>query len=466
MAQIIEVPGIGEVEFPDGMSDEQIVAAIQGQSKPARTTGQEVRRQLGLTGRAVAEAAGALPLAAADFGVGLRNLVTGSAYESPSKMYAEGLDQVFPTRETNLERGVGLAASAVAGAKIPVPQGAQAPAGFTRPATQSQQVLQAAQKEGYVVPPATVNPTPLNKVLEGIAGKLTTAQTASAKNQAVTTGLSKRALGLPDDAPLTTDAIREARKAASAGYDAVRNAGQISRDKQFASDLARITARFRGAAKDYPALAKTDVDDVVKAVDVDADANSTVDAIAILRENADDAFKSGRGSLGKAYKDASRALEGLIERNLASRGKDGVAALRQFREARTAIAKTYTVEKAFNASTGQVSGTKLGQQVARGKPLSGELETAGRFGQAFPKAAREFNESLPGISPLDFYATGGTAAVTSQPWYLLYPFVRQGVRNALLSPMGQRLTVPSQGGPVDPRIAAALATEAGLIGQQ
>jgi hypothetical protein len=123
------------------------------------------------------------------------------------------------------------------------------------------------------------------------------------------------------------------------------------------------------------------------------------------------------------------------------------------------------VQKALNATTGNVSATKLGQQLGRGKPLSGELKQAGQFAQAFPKAAREFNESLPGVSPLDFYATGGAAAVTNQPWYLLYPFVRQGVRNALLSPTGQKLAVPGQGGPIDPRIAAGLASQAGLVGQ-
>jgi hypothetical protein len=256
------------------------------------------------------------------------------------------------------------------------------------------------------------------------------------------------------------------RKGAEQGKAAVRGAGRITRDGKFAADLGRITARYRGAAKDYPDLAKGDVDAIVKSVDVDADASSAVDAIAILRENADDAFRSGKGGIGKAYKDAAKALEDLIDRNLAAQGKDGAAMLNQFRAARTLQAKTYTVEKAFNSATGQVSGTKLGQQAARGKPLSGDLETVGKFAQAFPKAAREFNESLPGISPLDFYATGGVAGLTREPWYLVYPFVRQGVRNALLSPLGQKLATPPQGGPIDPRLAAGMATGAGLIGQQ
>ncbi len=467
MPQIIEVPGMGEVEFPDGMGDDQIAEAIKASMAPARTTGQEVARQASLTGRAVVEGVAALPLAAADFGVGARNLITGSNYESPSSMFSGLMDRLYGKRETDLERGVGLAGSALAGARLPVPTARSvAPTGFQRPLTQSQQVLQAAQREGYVVPPTTSNPTAVNKVLEGVAGKLTTAQAASAKNQSVTTNLSKRALGLAEDAPLTMDDIIAVRKNAEQGKAAVRSAGRITRDGKFASDLARITAKYRGAAKDYPELANGDVEAVVKAVDVDADANSAVDAIAILRENADKAFRSGNGGLGKANKDAAKALEDLIDRTLVAQGKDGAAMLQQFRAARTLQAKTYTVEKAFNASTGQVSGTKLAQQLAKGKPLSGELKTAAQFGQAFPKAAREFNESLPGISPLDFYATGGVAGVTQQPWYLLYPFVRQGVRNSLLSPLGQKLAMPGQGGPVDPKVANALAVQAGLIGQQ
>jgi hypothetical protein len=426
---------------------------------PSRTTGQEVRRQAGLTGRAVVEGLTAIPMAAADFGVGARNLITGSAYESPSAMLSRGLDKLYGKRETGLETGVGIAGSALAGAKVPVPSAkGAAPAGFTKPLTPSQAVLKQGQAAGYVVPPSTTNPSALNKVLEGIAGKLTTAQQASAQNMGVTNKLAARALGLPEDRPISPEALKTLRETAAQGYQAVRGAGQIIKDAEFTADLGRITARFRGAAKDYPGLGNSEVDDIVKAIDQDSvGSDSAVDAIAILRERASDAFSGGRGSLGKAYKDASRALENLIERNLSNQGGAGAAALKAFRDARQALAKTYSVEKALNATTGNVSATKLGQQLGRGKPLSGDLKTAGQFSQAFPKAAREFNESLPGVSPLDFYATGGAAAVTSQPWYLLYPFVRQGVRNALLSPTGQRLATPSAGGPIDPKIAAALA---------
>ena len=46
--------------------------------------------------------------------------------------------------------------------------------------------IQAARSQGYVIPPTQANPTLGNRLLEGMAGKLTTAQNASAANQGVT----------------------------------------------------------------------------------------------------------------------------------------------------------------------------------------------------------------------------------------------------------------------------------------
>lgn len=445
---------------------EEKAARAAAPTAPAapRTLGDELRRQWGLAQRAVVEGTTAIPLAAADAGVAARNLLTGETYEAPSAMAARGLDRLYGARETDLERGVGIAASALAGSKVPVPSvKAPAPAAF-RSLTPAQAILERGQRAGYVVPPTTSNPTAVNKTLEGIAGKLTTAQQASAVNQGVTNRLAARAVGLPEDRPITVEAIREVRRQAAAGYDAIRGAGRIASDTQFRGDLGRIAATTRGAARDYPELANSEVEDLIAALDKpEVGADSAVDAIAILRDRADEAFAASKGSLGKSYKDASKALESLIERNLAKAGKQGADVLRRFREARQLLAKTYTVEKALNQSTGNVSGTKLAQQVAKGKPLSGDLRSAGEFAQAFPKAAREFNESLPGVSPLDFYATGGVSAVTQQPWYLLYPFARQAVRGALLSPLGQALALPRQGGPVAPEVAAAIASQTGMI---
>jgi hypothetical protein len=102
---------------------------------------------------------------------------------------------------------------------------------------------------------------------------------------------------------------------------------------------------------------------------------------------------------------------------------------------------SHTVENALTEATGNVSATKLGQQLTKGKPLSGELETAARFAQAFPKAAKEVNESMPGISPLDYYGSVGAAGLFQNPTLLMIPAIRMGIREALLSPWGQKAAV-------------------------
>lgn len=431
----------------------------------APSLGQQVLRQGKLAGRAVVNAAAELPLAALEGGAGVANILRRGtdAFTDPSGNFSfrtgweRDLNRATAEPQGLIEKGTQLATSALLGSKIPAPTVRNpAPAGFGAGATPGRiQALEQARPAGYVVPPATSNPTALNKILEGIAGKLTTAQLASAKNQNATNTLVKRALGLNEDAPLTLDAIQAVRREAGEAYRVIRSAGTVVADERFAADIANIGAKYRGAAKDFPELAKSEVDDLIRGLSQNADgtpkaefdADSAVDLIAILRDKADKAFRTGDKGLGSAYKDATKALESVIERNLSGRGGAGKAILEQYRKAREAIAKTYTVEDAFNQTTGNVNAAQLASRLAKGKPLSGELRQVGQFGQAFPKAARDFNESLPGVSPLDFYATGGAAAITQQPWYLLYPFIRQGVRQALLSQAGQN-ALASPGGPL------------------
>jgi len=48
-----------------------------------------------------------------------------------------------------------------------------------------QAAIQAARQAGYVIPPTQAKPTLANRMLEGLSGKITTAQNASARNQGV-----------------------------------------------------------------------------------------------------------------------------------------------------------------------------------------------------------------------------------------------------------------------------------------
>ena len=302
-----------------------------------------------------------------------------------------------------------------------------------------------AKEAGYVIPPVQVNPSKINRALEGWAGKITTGQSASIKNQDVTNRLIKSAIGLAPDDQLTPQVLSGIRNEAGKAYEALRGAGQISTDAQYADDLAAIVSRYQGAGKDFPELAKNEIADTVSNLQKDSfAADSALDAISILRDKADKAFRGGDKAYGRAYKQMADSVEGVIERNIAATGDDGAALLKDFREARQLIAKTYSVESALNPATGNVNAKKLAQQLAKNKPLSGELKKVGQFAQAFPEAAREITTSMPGVSPLDYTGAAISAAASGNPGFLAMIAGRPAARSMLLSgPYQRAMTTPS-----------------------
>jgi len=309
--------------------------------------------------------------------------------------------------------------------------------------------LTAAKQAGYVVPPSSANPTRLNQALEGISGKIKTAQVASDRNQAVTNELAKKALGLADDQPLTIDTLNAVRREAGKAYEAVRGTGTVAPDEGFTKALDGLAAKYAGAAKDFPKAVKSEVTDMLDSLRVPKfDADSAVDMIKILRDDADAAYRAGKNGLGKAAKGAADAIEAQLERHIERLEGPGPA-LQAFREARQQIAKTYSVQKALNETTGNVDARKLGALLERGKPLSGELRTAGEFGRAFPKAAQTLKEAPGALSPLDF----GAAFLSGNPVALA---VRPAVRNMLLSaPYQAAMTTPNYAPGMVNRLAAS-----------
>jgi hypothetical protein len=410
----------------------------------------------------------AIPGLAADVGVSTRNLLTGSNYELPTQLQEQSLNQYLPLPNVPGDKTLEFLTSVATGAKIPAPQAAvQAPKGFVKPNADlvRQQTLAAGQQQGLVVPPATTNPTMLNRFLESLGGKIGTAQDAAAKNVKRFTQAGKEALGLSDDAPLTQEALQALRKEAGDAYETLRGAGQIVADEQYVDDLAKVTAKFTGAAKEFPKLAKNEISDVVAEVGKkEFSSDSAVDLLAILRDKTDDAFAQGNKGMGKAYKAITNAIENLMERSLSSSGKTGL--VKNLKDARQLIAKSWTVENAFNPATGNVVGAKLANQLSKGKPMTGNLKMAGRFAQAFPKVSNAVDDS-GSVRNTDVILGAGAAGVSSQPGWMLYPFVRQATRNFLLSPTGQKLAVPGQGiQPTPEQVLAALtAAEQARLGR-
>lgn len=290
---------------------------------------------------------------------------------------------------------------------------------------------------GYVVPPADLNPGALTEALSGLSGKIKTAQVASQRNQGVTDKLARQALGLQSTDELSADVLQSIRQKAGNAYDVIKGSGTVMADKPFIDSLDKIASTNQGAGRSFPGLQNNGVVDLITSLKQNSfDAGDAVDATKVLREVADKAYRQGDTALGKAAKNASDAMEGMLERHLQAQGSTD--ALKGFQDARKLIAKTYTVQKALNSETGSVSAQKLAQELNKGKPISGELLDVAKMGQAFPKATQALKEAPKAVSPLDFAVSGGAALASQNPLALVALGARPMARNYLLSGMAQR----------------------------
>jgi len=433
--------------------------------------GGEIAGTLG-TGGAIANVAGrALPASAAPVVEAIRT----------AGMSAGGVPGVAGLGVRTLGGGITGAASAglvdpqsagtgaIIGAATPgvvqlAGRAGQTAGNFIRGGTQTPEMaaaVNAARAQGYVIPPTQAKPSLANRILEGSSGKITMAQNASAKNQAVTNRIAAEALGLPTDTPITVDSLTNLRRAAGQAYDAIGQAGAITPGAGYSQALDKIAAPYLTAAQGFPGAKVSPVVDLVESLRSPTfDAASAVAKIKELRSAADDAFRTGNTDIGRASKAAAAALEDTIEAHLKSTGATQM--LQDFREARKLIAKTYTVEKALNPSSGTVDARKLAAELNRGKPLSGGLKDAADFANRFKTATQtpEAMGSLPQWSPLDLYGSAGlsgiTGALTGSPLAALglaLPLVRPGARSAALSGLVQNRLVQGQPGVIGDLLA-------------
>jgi len=491
MPQIVEVPGMGDVEFPDDMSDEQIASAIKAnmapvqpapadpslynqsdeRSKAALRMTRDLGRSIGLAGRTILNTFAGAPLMAMNAGVTGRNLLTGSNYQMPSDMWNQALNEAgVPQHQGVIEKGGDILGQMLLGSKLPGPSASQqAPVNFN-PQTMKQLALAKAQQDGYVVPPSTVNPSVTNKVLESVGGKIAMEQDASLRNQKVTDSLVKRALGLPEEeilGPGTLDALR-----AQAGkvYEEIGKTGNVKVDQRFVDDVAKLPKAIADEiAPKVTAIIDSSAGGAIRRGYEETPASMLMQKLRELR------FESQRNlsalaaqnpesaKLGKAQKKAAEYVEELLMRHLRANNAGKLAD--EFADARKLIAQTHTVQKAMNEVTGEINASKLAQQLAKGKPLSGDLRKVAEFSTAFPKASRLVLDS-GSVRNTDVILGAGTAALSREPSYLLYPFARQAMRYGLQSDAGQRaLTTP--GLQPHPSVAMGLlyGQNAGLLGQ-
>ena len=334
------------------------------------------------------------------------------------------------------EMGVGPTGQAIAGVA-----GGLIPFGFkgkTYEVPRPQDAIKAktledAKSSGFVVAPSDVNPSFPNTVLESIPGKGKVATALAEKNQEIRNNLIRQDLGLIENEPISTSALDKVRRDAYKDYESVIKAdygdgkskiGLMLKDypqlgivstPEFKDRLNQIQARFTGLSGEFPSSVDAkSINSVLK----DFQKNSftpegSLGIVKRLRNQSSvnirsDSYKNQE--LGRFQYEVAQSMEDLIGQNLTRIGKPEL--LDAFQKARQQIAKTYDVEYALNASTGDISGARLARRLASGKPLSGGMETAAKFTQAFPTANKDVARigAQPTFNAWDFLVAGGAAA--------------------------------------------------------
>jgi len=341
-------------------------------------------------------------------------------------------------------------------------------AGVLRGPEQTEQMAGAVQKAreaGFVIPPTQARGSLVNRVLEGTAGKVSTAQNASAKNQEVMNKLAAKSLGLPEEELLTPEGLGNIRNVAGKAYENIENIGTIKPSKEYTEGLNQIASKPLKAQAGFPNAKPSPIIELADSLKSDAfDGSAAIAKIIDLRDAANTAYAANQKLLGNANKKAANLLEDEIERHLKTTGQTKL--LDEFRSGRELIAKTYTVEKALNPVTGNVSGKALASALKKGKPLTEELKTAAEFATQFPKASQTIESmgSLPQTSPLDVLAATGLASATSNLGALASLGVRPGARAAALSGPIQNRLVQGQITPEQSALARLLMLKSGISG--
>lgn len=247
------------------------------------------------------------------------------------------------------------------------------------------------QELGAQFPPATTNPTAINRLRENIAGKTTTAQNMAINNQAVTNEAARSDMGLPagKGGAITDLEIQTAKSQAAPGYDALRTAGKIIPPKDFAKQLDAAMAKQSGAGSLATGLSDQSLGKIVTQLKKNPsfDAGNAMDAIAALRDKASTAYRNGEAQAGAAYKGVSRVLEDAIESHLNKTGQSDL--INDFKDSRRQFAIINSVEDNRNSATGNVVATKLAAALKKGDYLSGDLQTMGKSAAQAPAAFSE-----------------------------------------------------------------------------
>ena len=312
----------------------------------------------------------------------------------------------------------------------------------------------AARNAGLAVPPTSGGGGLLTRTLEGLGDAPKAEKLLSQQNAPVLAGIAKKDIGMSADTPLTRDTVRNVRETAGAAYEPIKAAGELPVTPKFFEDVKKATAGYDTAATSFEDVSANPFakvrDGLIGTKDAQGnliprksfDAASAIERVKLLRSEADQAYRKGDTGLGKVYKQFAGALDDAINAGLDTKTSPELkGAVDRYRQARTTIAKTYLLDDALNATTGNIDPKVYAAALKNGDPLSGPGLQIAKFATQFEKAAQRPEKIGNAGSPTLFDAW--TALHTGLGSGVL--FSRPLARNALASDFVQnRMAAPAR----------------------
>ena len=245
---------------------------------------------------------------------------------------------------------------------------------------------------GLALDPSLSNPSAVTRLKTGAVGAAGLQGNLSKLNLPQVSKIAREDMGLPETIKLDAKAFETARNTPeiSGAYDKVRAVPKVAGDEIVLADIDRLRVAPMIGDTGQAASVNNFLDTVKGQLQAGTDGTTAVQSIRQLRRDAQAIYNQQSAGLNPPSPEAiaradinmgvARALENAIENSITD-----PKLVTDFRNARTALARTYDYERATNLATGVVDPQALAALAAEGKPLSGKLAKLANVAANFPE---------------------------------------------------------------------------------
>ncbi len=240
--------------------------------------------------------------------------------------------------------------------------------------------------------PSISNPSATTRLKTAAVGSAGLQGNLSKINLPQVAKVAREDLGLPETTRLDAKAFETSRSRPeiSGAYDKVRDIPRVVADDAVLADIDSLRVVPTIGDTGQAAAVNNFLDTVKQQLQAGADGKTIVDSIRQRRRDAQAIYNQQSAGVNPPSPEAiaradvsmgvANALETAIENSITN-----PKLVADFRNARTALARTYDYERATNLATGVVDPQALARLAAEGKPLSGKLQKLANVAANFPE---------------------------------------------------------------------------------